>query len=119
MGVVYRPTYSTFLADMCRHADELDRGLVHVESALALMEKSGERWFESVTLGVQANILSIKNSSPELSLSDELAVSLQRARSQQARQLELVINSLHDTTSTRRSPSSTTVTSENENSALP
>ena len=47
MGVVYRPTYHIFLAEVCLNAGDHERGLKHVESAKALIEKSGDRWNEA------------------------------------------------------------------------
>ena len=46
MGVVYRPTYHAFLAEICLRAGDVARGLAHVREAGSVIAKSGERWNE-------------------------------------------------------------------------
>ena len=47
MGVVYRPTYHAFLAEVCLAAGDVGRGLRHLHEAAMLIGKTGERWNES------------------------------------------------------------------------
>jgi predicted ATPase/class 3 adenylate cyclase len=75
------------LADACRLAGELEEALGHVESALARVEATGERWFEAELHRRRAEfqLAAADRTAAEASLGRALAV----ARTQEARWWEL------------------------------
>ncbi len=56
MGVVYRPTYHAFFADLCLRMDDRVRGLGHLKNAKALIEVTGERWNEAEILRLEGEL---------------------------------------------------------------
>jgi predicted ATPase len=57
MGLIYRPTYETFIAEACLRAGDQLRGLDHIREAHKLMAESGERWSESEVYRVEGELL--------------------------------------------------------------
>lgn len=57
MGLVYRPTYETFIAEAWLQLGNRDRGLHHVERARTVVGQSGERWSESEICRIEAALL--------------------------------------------------------------
>lgn len=47
MGIVYRPTYYAFLAEICLRLNDTARGLGYISNAKSQIQTSGERWNEA------------------------------------------------------------------------
>ncbi len=66
MGVVYLPTYETFIARRLLELGQTREGLVHVKNARKLMEQFGERWYEAEVGRVEAQLRLLDGCEPEV-----------------------------------------------------
>ena len=57
MGLIYRPTYETFIAEAWLALRDRQRGLEHVGNARSIIEQSGECWSESEVCRVEGELL--------------------------------------------------------------
>jgi predicted ATPase len=93
--VLNRTTFLILLAQACGKAGQIERGLDTLEEAIALGERTGERWFEAEAYRVKGEFLARlgQNSPQSASLFEEAESCFQAARqvaSQQgAKMLEL------------------------------
>ncbi len=85
MGVVYRPLFGTVLAEVCLRQGDLARGLGHVLTAKALMDKTGERWCEAEVYRMEGLLANGAAAQTECLAQALRVATLQKARSWQNR----------------------------------
>jgi predicted ATPase len=86
---MHRPYHLSLLAETMRHSDKAEEGLQVVDEALAVVEETGERWWEADLHRLRGDLLLSLSTQNAAGAEAEYGTAVTTARRQGARMLEL------------------------------